>query len=77
MKFTKIVYIELYGFSLVFKFFYCLLFLRERERDREQAVKGQREKETQNLKQAPGSELSGQSPTWGPNSQTARSRPEL
>ena len=56
---------------LFFKFFYCLLFLRER--DREQAGKGQRERETQNRKQAPGSECSGQSPTWGLNSQTSRS----
>ena len=33
---------------------------------------GQRERErkTQNLKQAPGSELSAQSPMWGSNSQT-------
>ena len=37
---------------------------------------GQRERETQNLKEAPGSELSAQSPTWGSNSQTARSCPE-
>ena len=36
----------------------------------------ERERETQNLKQAPGSELSAQSPTWGSNSQTARSFPE-
>ena len=28
---------------------------------------------TQNPKQAPGSELSAQSPTWGSNSQTTRS----
>ena len=35
-------------------------------------VEGQREKETQNLKQAPGSELSAQSPTQGLNSETAR-----
>ena len=37
---------------------------------------GQRERETQNLKQAPGSELSAQSPTWGLNPQTATSGPE-
>ena len=35
---------------------------------------GQREKETQNPKQAPGSELSAQSPMRGLNSQTVRSR---
>ena len=39
----------------------------ERERERE------RERETLNLKQAPGSELSAQSPMRGSNSQTARS----
>ena len=33
----------------------------------------QRERETQNLKQAPGSELSAQSPTRGLNSRTMRS----
>ena len=37
---------------------------------------GQRERETQKLKQAPGSELSAQSLTWGSNSQTARPGPE-
>ena len=43
------------------------LFLGERER----------ETHTQNLKQAPGSELSAQSLTWGSNSRTVRSWPEL
>ena len=47
-----------------------------RERDRMQVGKGQRERETQNLKQAPGSERSAQSPTWGSNSRTVRSWPE-
>ena len=37
----------------------------------------QRERETKNLKEAPGSELSAQNPTWGLNSQTTRSWPEL
>ena len=36
----------------------------------------ERDGETQNPKQAPGSDLSTQSPTWGSNSGTARSRPE-
>ena len=36
-------------------------------RDRAQVGEGQRERETQNPKQAPGSELSAQSPTWGLN----------
>ena len=58
------------------------LFLKDRERERErerefvQAGEGQRERETQNLKRAPGSELSAQRLTWGSNSRTARSRPE-
>ena len=45
--------------------------LREKEREHEQG-RG-RERKTQNSKQAPGSELSAQSPTRGSNSQTARS----
>ena len=39
--------------------------------------KGQREREAQNLKQAPGSELSAQSQTRGSNPRTLRSCPEL
>ena len=55
-------------------FFNVSLFLREREREKRVGVgKGQTERETQNLKQDPGSELSAQSPMWGSNSQTARS----
>ena len=38
--------------------------------------KGQRERETQNPKQAPGSELSAQSPVQGSDPQTVRSCPE-
>ena len=49
--------------------------MRERQRQRVEGW-GQREKETQNLKEAPGFELSVQSPTRGSNSQTTRSRPE-
>ena len=50
-------------------FFNVYLLLREKERDRARVGEGQRQKkETQNLKQAPGSELSAQSPTWGSNS---------
>ena len=40
------------------------------------SMKGQREGETQNLKQASGSELSAQSPTRDSSSQTVRSWPE-
>ena len=54
--------------------FIFLMFIFEREREREiQSTSGgeaERQKETQNLKQAAGSELSAQSPTWGSNSQT-------
>ena len=53
------------------------IFERERERERErrekQAREGQREREVQNPKQAPGSELSAQIPTWGSNPPTVRS----
>ena len=42
------------------------MFIFERESERARAGEGQREKETQNLKQAPGSELSAQSPARGP-----------
>ena len=59
---------------LVFCVFNVHLFLRQRETENEQGRV--RERETQNLKQAPGSELSAQSLTWGSNSRTARSRPE-
>ena len=45
---------------------------RETERDRAGLREGQRERETQNLKQASGSELSAQSPTQDPNSRTVR-----
>ena len=49
------------------------MFIFEKERDRAPAGERQRERETQNRKQAPGSELSAQSPTWGSNSRTVRS----
>ena len=55
--------------NFFFKRFY--LFLRQGETEHEQGRV--RERETQNLKQAPGSELSAQSPTRGSNSRTARS----
>ena len=46
------------------------------EREFVQTGEGQRERKTQNRKQAPGSELSAQSPTRGSNSRTERSIPE-
>ena len=48
----------------------------ERERDRAWAGEGQRERETQNPKQAPRSQLSAHNLTWGSDSQTVRSWPE-
>ena len=52
----------------IFIFFNAFILEREREGDRVQVGEGQRERETQNLKQAPGSELLAQSLTWGSNS---------
>ena len=49
------------------------IFERERERDTEYKWWRFREREIQNLKRDPGSELSAQSPTWGSNSQMVRS----
>ena len=60
------MFIRFFGF-----FFNIYLFLRQR-----QSMNGggsEREKETQNLKRAPGSELLAQSPMQGSNPQTARS----
>ena len=55
-----------------FKFFFHRLFIFGTERDRVWTGEGQRERETQNRKQAPGSEPSVQSLTQGSNSRTAR-----
>ena len=52
------------------------IYFWERERAWAWAGEGQGERETQNPKQAPGSELSAQSPMQGSNSQTMRSWPE-
>ena len=46
-----------------------IIFKRETEHEQGE---GQRDRETQNPKQAPGSKLSAQSLTWDSNSQTAR-----
>ena len=56
--------------------FFFNVFIYFWDRDRAWAAEGQREREMQNLKQAPGSELSAQIPTWGSNPQTTRSWPE-
>ena len=63
--FTHLFSIVFFCFFLFF-FFYIYLFLRQRETEHEQGRV--RERETQNPKQAPGSKLSAQSPTWGSNS---------
>ena len=55
--------------SFFLNFFNVYLFLRETECERGRG----RERGTQNPKQAPGSELSAQSPTRGLNSQAMRS----
>ena len=70
MEFFKKDFIFYYFFKCVF------IFERETERDRVRVWEGQRERETQNPKQAPGSEPSAQSPARGLNSQTASSWPE-
>ena len=48
-------------------FFFLSFFLRGKERDRAHEWGRGRESDTQNLKQAPGPELSAQSPKWGSN----------
>ena len=53
------------------------MFIFEKKRNRVWAEEEQRGKETQNRKQAPGSELSAQCLMWGLNPRTVRSRPEL
>ena len=59
------------SFFLIFNVYLCV-----RETDRVWVGEGQRERETQNRKQAPGSEPSAQSSIWGSNSQMARPWPE-
>ena len=54
-------------------FFLMFIYFSEREREREReresmSRRGQRVRETQNLKQIPGSKLLAQSPTRGSNS---------
>ena len=59
-----------------FLFFVYFCFFERETGGQNGSRKGQRERETQNPKQAPGFELSAQSLTRGSNSQTARSGPE-
>ena len=57
--------------------FFNVYFLREKERERVKAREWERgregKRETHNLKQAPGSKLSAQSPMRGSNSRSMRS----
>ena len=68
---------------LFFLFIHFIMFIyfwkkeRERERERAWVEEGQRDRERQNLRQAPGFELLAQSLTWCSNSQTLKSWPEL
>ena len=63
-------YLNIYIFaepSFFKSFFNVYLFLRKRGRKTVQAGEEQRERETQNPQQAPGSELSAQNPMQGLN----------
>ena len=53
-------------------FFNVYLFLRERERERTSRWRAERDREARNLMQAPGCELSAQSPTWSLNSRAVK-----
>ena len=75
MVFYFILFYFLRFIYLLKKFFFQRLFIFGTERDRAWTGEGQRERETQNRKQAPGSEPSVQSLTRGSNSRTARSWP--
>lgn len=68
----------LFSFPTFFFFltFFFLMFIYFWDRETELAWGRGRERETQNPKQAPGSELSAQSPTLGLNTGTVRSLPE-
>ena len=58
------------NFVLILNFFEHFIFIMEIQRDTEHEQGRGRDRGRQNLKQAPGSELSAQSPTRGSNSQT-------
>ena len=60
------------SFLKIFLMFY-FIFERERQSMSGGGTERERDMHTQNPKQAPGSELSAQSPTRGSNSQNARS----
>ena len=58
---------------MALKCFLMFIFIFETQTEYEQGRGRERERETQNPKQAPGSELSAQSPTGGSNLLTMRS----
>ena len=62
-----------FPFYFVYLFFKVFVYFWERETEHE---RGRGREGDRNTKQAPGSELSAQSPTWGPNPWTVRSWPE-
>ena len=68
---TNVVHTFQLVVSYMFFFFFSVYSLL-RERERAQVGERQRERETQNPKQAPGSELSPQNPMQGSNSRTER-----
>ena len=61
-------FFNVYLFTYFKNNFNIYLFLRDRDRARME--EGQRKRETKDLKQAPGSEMSAQRPLWGSNPQT-------
>ena len=69
LSFVLFVVVVCFFIECILFFFNVYLFLRQRETEYERGRL--RERETQNLKQAPGSELSAQSLTRGLNSLTA------
>ena len=71
------VFLSSFDFQIVinifFNFFNVYSFLKERGREKNEWGRADRERETQNPKQVPGSELSAQSPMRSLNPQTVRS----
>ena len=72
----KLILVHCDPFKAYFQtfFFNAYLFIFEKEWEHNRG--GGAERDTQTMKQAPGSELSVQSPMWGLNWQTTRSWPE-
>ena len=61
-----VVFLFIFILKIVYLFIFERERARERERERAQVVEeAERERETQNLKKAPGSELSAQNPDTG------------